>query len=281
MAEKSRMTREWIQRVWADNPCRMLDNGNMITGPVRLAFANILERGKPGQGKTEGSFGSVLLFPEGVDLSVPKAQVLDLIKENAPAALANQALADRLNKPLKKRISTTCSRRSTRSTGSRSPTTRCAGRSTRPSGGRPAPSDRTRRCCCAAARPRPIEEHEMAAKTPKAEKPKARKPAKPTGADAAAEALIYGGEAAAGEFRITDRVATSYGEPVALLDGRLGSLDRPARVLISDGNSEGLSRAASAKHLEAVAAMCERTGFPTETVAHDVIVSAVAAVPAA
>lgn len=102
MAEKSRMTREWIQRVWADNPCRMLDNGNMITGPVRLAFANILERGKPQPPKTEGSFGAVLLFPEGVDLSVPKAQVLDLIKENAPAALANQALADRLNKPLKK-----------------------------------------------------------------------------------------------------------------------------------------------------------------------------------
>lgn len=102
MAEKSRMTREWIARVWADNPCRMLDNGNMITGPVRLAFANILERGKPQPPKTEGSFGAVLLFPEGVDLSVPKAQVLDLIRENAPAALANQALADRLNKPLKK-----------------------------------------------------------------------------------------------------------------------------------------------------------------------------------
>lgn len=105
MAEKSRMTREWIQRVWADNPCRMLDNGNMITGPVRLAFANILERGKPGQGKTEGSFGSVLLFPEGVDLSVPKAQVLELIKENAPLALTNQAVADKLNKPLKKQDS--------------------------------------------------------------------------------------------------------------------------------------------------------------------------------
>lgn len=120
----------------------------------------------------------------------------------------------------------------------------------------------------------------MAAKK-KAEKPKARKPAKPTGADAAAEALIWGGETAAGEFRVADRIATSYGEPVALLDGQLGSLDRPARVLISDGNSEGLSRAASAKHLEAVGVMCERTGIPSATVAHDMIVSVIAAAPPA
>lgn len=118
----------------------------------------------------------------------------------------------------------------------------------------------------------------MAAKTKKAEKPKAapkaRKPAKPTGAEAAAEELIWGREASAGEFRVANRVATSYGEPVALLDGALGSLDRPARVLISDGNSEALGRGASAKHLEAVAAMCERTGVPSATVAHDALIGA-------
>lgn len=104
MAEKTQMTAEWIARVAADNPVQQLANGNYLVF-CRLAFANILERGKPQPPKTEGSYGAVLLLPDVLDLTPLKQAVVDLLKENAPAALANQALADKLNKPLKKQDS--------------------------------------------------------------------------------------------------------------------------------------------------------------------------------
>jgi hypothetical protein len=33
MAEKSNMKREWIERVWKDNPCVKLPNGNVARVP--------------------------------------------------------------------------------------------------------------------------------------------------------------------------------------------------------------------------------------------------------
>lgn len=106
MGEKSNMSADWIQRTWAANPCELLSNGNVRTGPVRLAFANILQPGKPRRGddgkEKPASYGATLLFPEGVDLTLLQRTIVDLIKENAPAALTNQVLADKLNKPLKK-----------------------------------------------------------------------------------------------------------------------------------------------------------------------------------
>lgn len=105
MAEKTKMTREWIDRVWKDNPCQLLPNGNIRTGPVRLGFVNLV--GEPQKDKTgkEKSRGVVLLFPDlggPVDISVLVAAATEIYKEKAPAALTNAALMAKLNNPFKK-----------------------------------------------------------------------------------------------------------------------------------------------------------------------------------
>lgn len=66
----SNMTDEWVKAQWAKNPCVKLPNGDIRTGPVRLSFPNILKPSKPTEDKPDGSYGAVLLFPLGADLSV-------------------------------------------------------------------------------------------------------------------------------------------------------------------------------------------------------------------
>lgn len=103
MAENSRMERSWIERVWADNPCQLLDNGNIMIGPSRLSFANLLERSKKKNG-TEGPYGAVILLPElGGPVKIdPLLQAVQaLYKEHMPAALANKAVRDKLHNPFK------------------------------------------------------------------------------------------------------------------------------------------------------------------------------------
>ena len=52
------------------NPPRLLADGNIFSGPVRLSFANIFKVGKPSQDGGEGKYGAALLFPVGTDMSV-------------------------------------------------------------------------------------------------------------------------------------------------------------------------------------------------------------------
>ncbi len=105
--DKSRMTDEWIKRVWAENPMHVSPkSGNLITGPVRLGFCNLLERPKPGADGKERAYGAVLLFPPfaiiGQDAIKPlQDAVAALYKEKAPQALNNPAIRDKMNKPLK------------------------------------------------------------------------------------------------------------------------------------------------------------------------------------
>ena len=84
------MSDDWIQRVWRDNPCKLLDNGNIRTGPVRLAFIvdkgkkhTLFELGVPMEEGKTGKFGANLIFPVGVDLTVMEDECL--------AALSNAA----------------------------------------------------------------------------------------------------------------------------------------------------------------------------------------------
>lgn len=80
------MTDEWVQMVCAKNPMRALENGNFLTGPVRLSFPNIFKRSKPIPPNTEGKFGANLVFPLGVDLSVLKQAAGVVAKEKWPQA---------------------------------------------------------------------------------------------------------------------------------------------------------------------------------------------------
>lgn len=104
MAEKSRMTREWVERVWADNPCLKLDNGN-VRFVARLGFVNLLERPKPGSDGKERAYGAVLLLPEmggAVSMAPLQAEVSALFGEKAPLALQNAEVMKKYNNPFKK-----------------------------------------------------------------------------------------------------------------------------------------------------------------------------------
>jgi hypothetical protein len=58
-----------VQRIY--NPTTGAYTGDILTGPVRLAFVDILELPKPVQGQTSTpKYGTQLLFPVGQDLSV-------------------------------------------------------------------------------------------------------------------------------------------------------------------------------------------------------------------
>lgn len=101
MAEKTRVSQEWIDRAWKQNPPKMLDGGNVLFGPVRLAFANLLERPKPGSDGKERAYGATLLIPPGVDISLLKKAATDLFREKAPIALTNKAVASKYHNPFK------------------------------------------------------------------------------------------------------------------------------------------------------------------------------------
>lgn len=98
--ESTNMTAEWIERVVRDNPCVLLDNGNIRTCPVRLSFANLFERSKPVPPNTEGKFGANLIFPLCADLSVLQTAVVETLKAKWPTFGTPQA--PKLKSPFKK-----------------------------------------------------------------------------------------------------------------------------------------------------------------------------------
>jgi len=85
--EFSDMTDEWIERVVRQNPCALLDNGNIRTCPVRLSFVYLLGKSKP-SANDPGSYGTNILFPMCADLSLleEKAKEVEYAKwpENDP-----------------------------------------------------------------------------------------------------------------------------------------------------------------------------------------------------
>lgn len=88
----SDMDAAWIADMWAKNPCtKILDqngtpNGNYRTGPLRLGFVNIFERGKPVPPATQGKFGSHLIFPIAADLAVLKGAATETALAKWPTA---------------------------------------------------------------------------------------------------------------------------------------------------------------------------------------------------
>lgn len=75
----SQISDEQIERWWKNNPCVLLDNGNIRTGPVRLSFPSIFEKSKPIPPNTEGKYGANLMFPLGVDLSLLENECLECL----------------------------------------------------------------------------------------------------------------------------------------------------------------------------------------------------------
>lgn len=81
--QDTNMTREWVERAWAKNPCAKLSNGDVRTGPVRLSFPHLLTLPKP-KGDIEPRYGATLLFPPGVDIAALKKDAADCAKAKWP-----------------------------------------------------------------------------------------------------------------------------------------------------------------------------------------------------
>lgn len=76
--KNSRMTDEWIARALQMNPMRVLENGNLITMPLRLAFANITKPAKrqPNDAPDKKmKFGAALLFPSGAEQQIQTVMI--------------------------------------------------------------------------------------------------------------------------------------------------------------------------------------------------------------
>lgn len=108
MAEKTRMTAEWAARVWNDNPCTKLENGN-IRFLARTAFVQVLESRKDKKTGADKGYGLVAMLPDLASLGGPEVALrpmMDdynaLMKENAPLALTNPDLAAKYHNPFKK-----------------------------------------------------------------------------------------------------------------------------------------------------------------------------------
>lgn len=105
MAEKSLMTREWIERAWKTHPNRIMPDGRVITGPCRAAFFNCLSRPKNKDG-TDRAYGVVLLFPDhtipGVNLGLLAGPINNLLDDKAPGARNNPSLRAKYHEPFRK-----------------------------------------------------------------------------------------------------------------------------------------------------------------------------------
>ena len=76
----------WLAEQIRVNPPRRLENGNIFSGIVRLAFPNLFTPRKPNvqSGSQEEKFGATLLFPVGADLTVFSEEWTRIAKEKFP-----------------------------------------------------------------------------------------------------------------------------------------------------------------------------------------------------
>jgi hypothetical protein len=68
----STLDQRWLAEMIQRNPPSKTANGNITTGPVRLAFPNIFKPSdrKNDNGEPSGKYGATILFPFGVNLSL-------------------------------------------------------------------------------------------------------------------------------------------------------------------------------------------------------------------
>ena len=74
----------WLTEVMTKNPPCIRPNGEIFTGPVRLAFVNLLEPDK------KGKYNCALLFPVGTDMSPIQNAALEIAREKFPRDFDDQ-----------------------------------------------------------------------------------------------------------------------------------------------------------------------------------------------
>lgn len=81
LMKDSKLNEAWLRDIMAKYPPSIRPNGTVFSGPVRLAFVNIFEPGKPGDDGGDGKYGAALLFPPGTNMDVFKNAWLQKAKE--------------------------------------------------------------------------------------------------------------------------------------------------------------------------------------------------------
>ena len=75
----------WLAEMMARNPPQKIDNGNLLTGPVRLAFPNLFQARRPQNNQQgEEKFSATLLFPVGANLAVFSQEWTRVAREKFP-----------------------------------------------------------------------------------------------------------------------------------------------------------------------------------------------------
>jgi hypothetical protein len=96
--DDTEMTVQWIVDTTKKHPPKKLDNGNCLSGLVRLSFAHLFELPKPKEGITP-KYGANLIFPPTADLLVLKDACAEAARTKWPNF--GQAGGPKLRTPFK------------------------------------------------------------------------------------------------------------------------------------------------------------------------------------
>lgn len=94
---QTRMTADWIAKVTAANPAKLLASGNILLPPARMAFADVVRpsEAKVVNGEQQASkYGCTLLFAPGADLTAARELRAERIKEYFPQNQTGAGLDD-------------------------------------------------------------------------------------------------------------------------------------------------------------------------------------------
>jgi hypothetical protein len=96
----TKMTLDWIKRTIDNNPCRVLEGGNILTCPVRGGFVHLdnpqkaMEDGKPDK------YAYTLLFQPGSDISVLKQEMARVGQEKWGDKFIEYVKGDSFHNPI-------------------------------------------------------------------------------------------------------------------------------------------------------------------------------------
>src|ERR1700748_796762 len=90
---------DWIRRVLADNPCREIDAGNIVTCPVRLGFPYLDKPQKAMEEGTPDKYAATLLFQPGSDLTPIKNKMLEVATAEWGSQLQQYMSGDTFHNP--------------------------------------------------------------------------------------------------------------------------------------------------------------------------------------
>ena len=86
MMRDSTIDPNWLRQMMAANPPQRAENGNLLTGPVRLAFPELWrpKKGKRDDGSETSKYSANILFPLGANLDLFSEEWTRIAKQDFP-----------------------------------------------------------------------------------------------------------------------------------------------------------------------------------------------------